>query len=102
MWFARAATRGVLPATWKGVEFRKLRTVEPKLSVSVERAERGVYLVKLRSDVFAHAVHLALPPGAEPEDDYFDLLPGESRTVRVRSPRALTARHIGAHSVHSV
>ena len=58
----------------------------PKTSVSLEVEEvpqDNRALLTFRSATYAHAVHPELPRGAVPDDDYFDLLPGESRTVQV-------------------
>ncbi len=41
--------------------------------------------IRVRADGFAHLVRLDLPDLADPEDNYFNLLPGRERTVRVRS-----------------
>ena len=55
------------------------------------RAGAGRWRVRISTDVFAHAVHLALPTGAVPSDDYFDLLPSASREVLVTFDGALQA-----------
>jgi hypothetical protein len=48
------------------------------------------YELKLQSNVYVHAINLCLPPMALPEDNYFDLLPGEIRTIKIQSPTKLT------------
>ncbi|MDD2600836.1 MAG: glycoside hydrolase family 2 protein [Kiritimatiellae bacterium] len=51
---------------------------------------KGGYSIKLSSDHFARGVYLALDDAESPffSDNYFDLLPGESRVVVVRSAKA--------------
>ncbi|TFH16912.1 MAG: hypothetical protein E4H02_04365 [Lentisphaerales bacterium] len=40
-------------------------------------------LVTVTSSVFTHAVHFNIPGDYRMSDHYFDLLPGERRTVRI-------------------
>jgi len=59
-----------------------------------------VYAVTVSSDVFAHAVELLLPAGAEPGDNYFDLTPGETRRILVRSKTKLTNQNVTLRSAY--
>ena len=43
----------------------------------------------MSAQAYAHAVHLSVPAGALPSDSYFDLLPGETREVRILSDEPL-------------
>ena len=61
---------------------KKLALPETEIRWSAEAVEGG-YAVTLTSDRFARAVWLSLDGNEHFEDDYFDLLPGVSRTVRV-------------------
>jgi beta-mannosidase len=100
VWLARVRGRDdILPATLRAADARQLRLVRPQLTASIQRASAGQWDVRVGSDVYAHAVHLVLPAGAMPEDDYFDLLPGESRVVRVAGPGRLSAKEVGVVSV---
>lgn len=72
----------VLPAFLRPGVFRSLALPDPKVTTSVEAAAGGSW-VTVHSDTYAHAVHLDLDVDARPDDDYFDLLPGETRRVWV-------------------
>ena len=54
----------------------------------------------MSAERYAHAVHFDLPRGALPSDNYFDLLPGESRTVRIASSEPIEAGQIGVTCVN--
>ena len=95
VWFARmVGDASILPATLRAAMPRDLATAA-KLTVQVAPAD-GAWDVTVRSDRYARAVELVLPAGAVGEDNYFDLLPGQSRSVRVQSRRRLTARNVSA------
>jgi beta-mannosidase len=100
VWLARVRRRDdILPATLRAADVRHLKLARPKLTLSVERAAAGQWAARVGSDVYAHAVHLILPDGATPEDDYFDLLPGETREVRVASRGKLSEKNVALTSV---
>lgn len=101
LWYARANARDILTATLKATDFRRLKTAPPNLSLRITPAGTNGYRLRIATDVHAHAVQIALPDEAVPEDNYFDLLPGESRTINVRSPRcALNASNVSLTSCY--
>jgi len=77
---------GVLPAVLRGACFRDLRTVDPSLEVRAldETAQGSRFTVSAKA--WAHAVHFDLPRGVIADDEWFDLLPGETRTVCLSGP----------------
>jgi beta-mannosidase len=105
VWFARVqGDESIWPPLLRTADMRQLRMVAPQLKVRVARVTRAgsdakVWRVTVSSDVFAHAVHLTLPVGAQPADDYFDLLPGASRDVIVTCNGPLNAKDIEITSV---
>ncbi len=81
---ALAAEDGALrSAWWRQGNYRSAGI--PAAVVAVERVERrgADLLVTVAAQGFAHAVHLLLDDDMRPEDQYFDLLPGEARTILV-------------------
>ena len=52
------------------------------------------------TDVFAHAVHFGLGASAKFSDQYFDLLPGESRRITLSDPGHITANDIHPQSIY--
>lgn len=104
VWMARTgrlntAEVEILPATLRATDVRRMALPAPTLALAVSKAGPGLWTARVSSDVFAHAVHFILPEGAVPEDDYFDLLPGETRDVTIASPRALKPSQISVASV---
>ena len=84
IWIARAVgAPAIAPALFQAVDYCELETIDPGLSLRATGGDDGKISAVVSADAFAHAVHLALPPGALPSDDYFDLLPGESREVAI-------------------
>jgi beta-mannosidase len=78
----------IMPALLRQTEHRNLKLVEQPLTLANVQSENDDLLLTVSSPVFAHAVHIQsidLPCS----DNYFDLLPGESRTIRVIGGAAL-------------
>ncbi len=116
VWYALVRNNAdILPATLKAAEPKELLT-EPTISWSLHSvAKAGLtrkaadgsssrdaahrYAVTISSDQYARAVEIALPDGVLPEDNYFALLPGESRTIAVRSPARLAAQDVHVRCV---
>jgi beta-mannosidase len=88
------------PATLRSDVFRAHKLEKPFLMVSdVTQTDAG-YRFTVATDVFAHAVHFGLGDDARYSDAYFDLLPGESRTVEVCNVSGeINAERIAAQSV---
>lgn len=81
------------------VALRDLNLVKPRLKHKVTREASDTWIVSVSSNVYAHAVHLTLPESAVPDDDYFDLLPGDTRDVRVVFSRKLQRKDVEVASV---
>ena len=83
----RFETAGAEPYTNVGYACRQklMNYTHPNYSVDIEPAEGG-YEVTVDSDVFARGVFLSIE-GIENffSDNYFDILPGEKRTIHVRT-----------------
>ncbi len=74
------------------MNFRSLKMPKAVLAVSVvERMEERA-LLRLATDNFAHFVRIDTPPGLEPEDSCFDMLPGSSRDVELRGDTSQLGR----------
>jgi beta-mannosidase len=102
LWVARCINGfSVRPAVFRAADYRKLKTKDPKLTYTVTRG-KGSYLAKINTQAWAHAVHFKLSVGALPEDDYFDLLPGESRTIRIVSDKPLNTSEVKVTCVNEL
>lgn len=100
VWFAR--TEGVPLAIFRAMDYRNLQPVTCNLQLDVTERDGNVITVRVTTDAYAHAVHFTLPEGATPSDNYFDLLPGESREIHVFSTAPLDADSIGVTCVNAV
>ncbi|MCW5934409.1 MAG: glycoside hydrolase family 2 protein [Fimbriimonadia bacterium] len=70
-------------------EFKELALPKPIVEVRSQPVALPMccYDFELRSDTYAHFVHLTVPaPEARWTDNYIELLPGETRTIRAVSP----------------
>jgi beta-mannosidase len=74
---------GALPALLRSGPFRELSLPEPEVAVENIRRDGERAVLTVCSPVFAHAVHFEVPGEPKYSDNYFDLLPGESRDVTV-------------------
>jgi beta-mannosidase len=75
---------------------------KPELSLEVEPREGGTFAVKVTAQRLARAVYLTSPDrDAFFDENYFDLLPGESVTVTYRPSAPTTAKALraGLHAV---
>ena len=84
LWYARVVGLETQASLFRALDFRQLRKPAAEVTWSVQLTQGGA-LVSLSSEVYAHAVELRLPDGARPDDNFIDLLPGESRVLRVRA-----------------
>lgn len=102
LWFARALGRSdISTALLRAVDYRQLRVGDPHLQVTVERINAKTCAVQVTAHAYAHAVCLTLPDGATPSDNYFDLLPGETRRIEVSSTRRLDLKAIAVSCVNA-
>jgi beta-mannosidase len=111
LWIARCKNNAsVRPAVFRAVDYRLLKTSDPNLVYAVTRDRAGCCFVQIRAGRYAHAVHFILPadstrsPQADaiPEDDFFDLLPGETRTVRIVSVKPFDAADVKVTCVNEM
>jgi beta-mannosidase len=76
--------------------FEKTKDLElpkPELKLEVSGGDKGIFAVKVSSNKLARAVYLGGVDGLF-EDNYFDVLPGDSVTVTLRAPANATLQSI--------
>jgi beta-mannosidase len=81
--FVKPEKVGIEPATLRTNVFRNLHVIEASLRVRDVSRSDGIVSFTVSSDTYAHAVHFGLEEGMLLSDEYFDLLPGESRRIEV-------------------
>ncbi len=98
LWIARVPSRpDIAPGIFRAVDYRELRVANGGLRITNYESRMGdgkwECVVRVGADSYAHAVHFMLPEGALSSDNYFDLLPGETREIVITaaSPLALEA-----------
>ncbi len=95
VWFARIVENtDILPGILKAGNYYKLKPGVLKSKLKIVSNKQNEYKVSIKSDTYLHAVHLILPPKAIAEDDYFDILPGQTYTVKINSKEKLTEDNI--------
>ncbi|MDF1512893.1 MAG: beta-mannosidase, partial [Anaerolineae bacterium] len=95
LWIARAVGReDIRPGLFRAHDYRDTHVPKCTLQYAVAMVGKNRYAVRVGTDKYAHAVSFLLPEGALPSDNYFDLLPGETRNLTVTTSRALTNEQI--------
>ncbi len=90
----------ILSATLKPEHLRAQAMNNPCLDASlVARQGRDNLTVSISSDIYAHAVHIVVSDDARLSDNYFDLLPGESRKIMVQDSGAGKMKKITLRAV---
>jgi beta-mannosidase len=78
LWYARALNMPEVPTgLFRAEDYRRIEVVDPGLTWSLIDGKS----LRVSAEAYAHAVRLTLPEGCVPEDNYFDLLPGETRNI---------------------
>lgn len=95
------AGAGFDAAWWQRGPFRRLNVPQTRLRIVDTRADGPDLAVTVSAEGFAHAVHLDLGGDWRLSDHYFDLLPGQSRTVRVFGGAALAGRSLRVQAVNA-
>lgn len=73
----------LLPAFFIGKPYRELALVRSPAVIIAEQDDGPDRLVTVRADTFTPGVWLEADADLDLSDNYFDLLPGETRTVRI-------------------
>ena len=98
MFYAKDKTGSV--ATLRVDDFRNLSVPEDAgLSVTDEEKNGKSISFTVTAAKFAHAVHFGLPASYVFSDQYFDLLPGESRRIVLTDAGDLTPADISAYHI---
>lgn len=88
-------TNEVKPAVLRAPEIRNLQLPRANLEVRDFAWHEHSVSFNVRADAFAHAVHFGLDDGIRLSDEFFDLLPGEAREIRIYDATAdLKPEHI--------
>lgn len=78
--------------SWRSARHKDI-AYPPATPRIVEAVAEGKDLrVTVETDAFAHAVHFVPGDDLRPDDDFFDLLPGERRTIRIPDAADLADR----------
>jgi beta-mannosidase len=76
---------GAAPAILRTAAFRDYAKAGGGVSVTGVETVGNDCRITLKSSGYSHAVSLGLPADIHPDDDYFDMLPGEVRVVTVKN-----------------
>lgn len=89
----------VLPVVLRTGEFKQLQMPVARRVVCSVDLIGGQVMMNLQSETYAHGVHVELPEGCEASDLYFDMLPGEKRTLLLRGIDAIAAQSLEIQSI---
>ena len=93
--YARSDEEDIATATMHCADFRTLLLPKKaKLSISDVVKDGSELSFTVKSDVFAHGVHFGLDEEYLHSDQFFDLLPGESRRIVVSNAATLSADNL--------
>jgi hypothetical protein len=102
VWFARVPGRpDISTSIFRACDYRELVVPVCQLTVNQVARDDQSCVLRVASDVYAHAVHFVLPEGAVAEDSYFDLLPGEVRDISVALARDIDGAAIRVSAVNA-
>jgi len=95
-WFAEICGPDVHiePACYFDCDFMNLTRKVPKISIKKTQKSKDQWEIALTCDEFAHAVELNLPDGAQATDNYFDIYPGRTKRVIIKTKKKLPDRLI--------
>ena len=93
--YAKVEGKEELTTTLHTGDFRTLNvTRKANLVLSDIKESKDGISFTVTTDVYAHAVHFGVPAENRFSDQYFDLLPGESRKIILKNPVNITAADI--------
>lgn len=101
-YFAKPESDKVLPALLYTQTYRESEVPQAEITVqSFERVGSDITLT-ISSCYYAHAVHFGLSADARLSDEYFDLLPGESRQLWIyNAPEGLKKAELRPRSINT-
>ena len=82
----------VEPAILRLCDYKELKVCPAKPEVRSVRVDGNDKIVEITSKTYAHAVHLNVPSNYRLSDNYFDMLPGEIRFVRIENGAGLDVK----------
>ena len=101
LWVTRAIEPSIFrPAIYRAVDYRDLQITKPGLAYTLIHSAGQLFTLKISAQAYAHAVHVKLPENTIPSDNYFDLLPGETREIQIAYTGTLTTDSIQVSCVN--
>ncbi len=83
VYYARPEDGCINPAIFHATDTRNLKLCPPRLRIMSTKDDGVDLLVNIKADTFCHGVYLDTDADWKLSDNYFDMLPGENRSVRV-------------------
>lgn len=83
------APQAIAPAILRCLPMKQLKLPEAYIEQSEPVRIGNSWEFTVSSRQYAHAVHFSLPEDVKLSDEYFDLLPGEARTLTIRDEAGL-------------
>lgn len=83
IFYAWPEDSSINPAVLRTSDTKTLKLCPPKASIISERNEEKDLVVDIKADTFCYGVHLDADDDLRLSDNYFILLPGETRSIRI-------------------
>lgn len=83
IYYAKPEEECIHPAVLRAADTRDLKLCPPKVNIISVKNDGDDLLVDIKADTFCHGVYLDTGAGWKLNDNYFDMLPGETRSIRV-------------------
>lgn len=101
-YFIKPDSDEVLPALLRTQTYRKSEAAQAILTVQGFEYDGNDASLTVGSLNYAHAIHFNLPDDVKLSDEYFDLLPGESRQIRIyNAPSGLVKENLKPRAINS-
>jgi len=97
--FVKPDDERIHPAVLRTGEFKQLQMPKARFVVSDVNTLGEQVRMCIQSETYAHGVHIELREGCEASDLYFDMLPGEKRTILIQGIDAVEAQNLVIQSI---
>jgi len=98
VWAVKPEDKAVRSTILRQNTMKDLALPGSKLKIDLVGSDADGAVIRVSAENFCHGVHFNLDKGI-PEDEYFDLLPGESRTIRIEGVTTDEVKNLCVKSV---
>ncbi len=102
LWIARVVNPSdIQPAIFRAVDYCQLKVSQAELTTNYETISPTELALTIWSPVYVHAVQILCPEDVVLSDNYFDLLPGEERVIKIKTSEKMIPFEIKIKTLES-